>query len=343
VAALRAEYKPTEWLVDGLLPRPGIGLIAGIPGIGKTWLTLSLSLAVATGRSWLNRFQTHQGRVLLILEEEGRSAVVERLDLLYGGLGLPQKAGDNLPIDLLIQQGVSLVAQDGGLGSELQRHVREVQPALIVLDPFRRVHGLDENNSGAMSHLFNLLHQLTQLFTEQPCSLLLIHHLRKRSEHLEDGLERLRGSTDIAASVDSVLEVSGQFGSLVIKHPKSKRGPSLGKFLVSADITPKMVRLKFLDPDIKAEQDRQKVREWVLQILQEGTLNQSQLVEAGQQYGFGSKRIRNTLTELEGESRLRVRKGPKNSKVFELLFAPSRVGEQTAQNPKKWSASCEAG
>lgn len=63
-ATLRASYTPTQWLVEGLLPQPGILLLAGIPGIGKTWVDLSLSLAVAAGRAFLNRFQARQGAVL---------------------------------------------------------------------------------------------------------------------------------------------------------------------------------------------------------------------------------------------------------------------------------------
>ena len=194
---LRASYKPTGWQVDRLLPRPGMLLIAGTPGIGKTWLVLDTALAVAVGRAWLNRFQTHQGTVLLVLEEEDASAILERLDALYDGLGLSQEQGDGLPIQLLVQQGVSLMQADGTLDVELLRHIQEVQPALIVLDPFRRVHGLDENDSTQMSLLFNRLRWLTN---EYACSLLLVHHLRKRSDGPEDALDRLRGSSDIPAS-----------------------------------------------------------------------------------------------------------------------------------------------
>lgn len=317
LAALRANYNPPEWIVDGILPNPGMLLIGGIPGAGKTWLVLDTALAVATGRPWLGRFQTRQGAALLVLEEEDPSAVVDRLDLLRGGLGLSQEEGDALPIHLLVQQGVSLVTPDGTLEPELLRHVEEVQPALIVLDPFRRVHQLEENDSGEMSLLFTLLRQLTQ-FTKEPCSLLLAHHFGKRNDS-DEPLNRLRGSSDIAASVDGVLEIGGEFGNLVVKHTKSKRGPSLGTFLIQADTTEQAIRLKFLDPDVKAEIDRESVRKFILQSLDEGPKNQSQLREKGEKRGYGRNRLSKACEVLAKEGLIEARTGPKNSKVFALV------------------------
>lgn len=118
-----------------MLAWPGIALIAGIPGIGKTWLVLAIALAVAAGRPFLGRFHVRQGPVLLVLEEEDSSAVLERLDLLYAGLGLSQTDGDALPIHFLIQQGVSLVTPEGTIDPELLRHIQEVKPVLVGADP----------------------------------------------------------------------------------------------------------------------------------------------------------------------------------------------------------------
>jgi hypothetical protein len=259
--------------MEGLLPLPGLGLIAGLPGIGKTWLDLSLALAVATGGTWLNHFQARQGPVLLVLEEDDDS---------------------------------------------------EVQSALIVLDTFRRVHDLEENDSGQMSGLFKLLRQLTHI-PEQSCSLFLVHHLRKRSEHPEDNLDRLRGSSDIAASVDSVLEVGGQFGNLVVRHAKSKRGPALGTFLVQGAISPESVHLRFVDPNVKAEIDREALRAWLLGTLQSSApQNFRQLCEAGKREGFGKDRIHKTLEALKGEDLVCSETGPRNSCLYSLTEQSAR-------------------
>src|SRR2546427_162910 len=46
------DLHPPAWLVDGILPEGGMGLLVGASGEGKTFLALSFALAVATGRPW---------------------------------------------------------------------------------------------------------------------------------------------------------------------------------------------------------------------------------------------------------------------------------------------------
>jgi hypothetical protein len=332
-SALRADYRPTQWLIDQIAPQPGLVLMAGSPGIGKTWLVLSQALAVATGTPWLNRLKTRQGPVLLVLEEEDSSAVIERLNLLYAGMGLSQQEGDDLPIEFLIQQGVNLTTADGYLDAELLRHIQDVQPIMIVLDPFRRVHGLEENDSATMSHLFSLLRRLTKT-TETPCTIFLIHHLRKRSEHSADSLDRLRGSSDIPASADSILEVGGEFGHNTILHSKSKRGISLGAFLAQGEMNEEAVSLCYIDSAIKAEIDRKDSKTFILEQLTSAKMNQSKLLKNGQLRGFGRKRLEAAINELVGEKVITETRGPRNSKIYSLSDQSSPSSAPHAQKTR---------
>ncbi|MEW6756376.1 MAG: AAA family ATPase [Candidatus Latescibacterota bacterium] len=327
VAALSAAYEPTTWCVADLLPTAGTLLMAGALGVGKTWLTLLMALAVATGRRFLDRFQAAQGAVLLVLEEEHRSAVLERVDLLCAGLGLAPEQADALPLHFLIGQGVNLVSghaepAEWALHPELVQHIQEVNPALVVLDPFRRLHGRDENDSAEMSGLFSLLRRLT---AAHGCSLLLVHHLRKRSEGPEEALDRLRGSSDIAASADSVVEVGGQFGHLVVSHSKSKRGRSLPRFVVSTEQDGGALRFRFLDPDAQAETDRLEARTAVLHALEEGPRNRAQLQKVCAGRGVGRKRLEKMLEELKTAGRLTATPGPNRSTIYQCV-PPTRGG-----------------
>jgi replicative DNA helicase len=67
---LRNQYVRTKFLVENLVPERGICIMAGSPGIGKTWVSLDIALAVATGTRTLGRFPTREGSVLTVLEEE---------------------------------------------------------------------------------------------------------------------------------------------------------------------------------------------------------------------------------------------------------------------------------
>jgi hypothetical protein len=313
LATLRDQATPTRYLTDGIFYRPGVGLLAGAPGGGKTWLTLSLAVSVARGGRWLGHFACEQGAALLVMEEENDGAVVERMDLLLSGLGMNQEDGESLPIHYLIQQGVSLVTSDGNLDPELLRHVDEVKPALLVLDPFRRLHGLEENNSASMSHLFGLLRRLA---AEQDCSILVVHHLRKRGE-LDEGVDRVRGSSDIAASVDTILEIGGQFGDQVVKHSKAKRGPSSGSWLVLGKVGGDGLSMRYVDSDVQSEMDRDALRQWLLDTLV-SPHNLHQLHDKGKPLGYGKDRIRKMLEELLIEGQVQEEKGPRNSRVFAL-------------------------
>lgn len=55
------EPKPREWMVDGVIPRKTVVLLAGPPKIGKSLLVQQLLTAAALGHNWLGR-QTIQSR-----------------------------------------------------------------------------------------------------------------------------------------------------------------------------------------------------------------------------------------------------------------------------------------
>lgn len=44
-----------EWLIPGILPKPALCVLFGEPGCGKTFVVLSMALAIANGTEWLGR------------------------------------------------------------------------------------------------------------------------------------------------------------------------------------------------------------------------------------------------------------------------------------------------
>src|SRR5258705_13903814 len=68
-----------RWLVEGLLPERGVALLYGDRGIGKTFVSLALGGAVATGLSLFNR-ACEKGSVVY-LAGEGEFGIRTRLDV----------------------------------------------------------------------------------------------------------------------------------------------------------------------------------------------------------------------------------------------------------------------
>ena len=71
------EFAPLRFSVDKILPH-GLFILAGSPKIGKSWLSLDLCQAVATGgRLW--EYQAEQGNVLYLPLEDNYHRLQNRL------------------------------------------------------------------------------------------------------------------------------------------------------------------------------------------------------------------------------------------------------------------------
>jgi RecA-family ATPase len=72
-----------SWTVPGLVPR-GFGIVAAAPKLGKSWLVLSLGLAVASGTSFLGVL-VEQRPVLYLALEDGQRRLQERQRRILDG------------------------------------------------------------------------------------------------------------------------------------------------------------------------------------------------------------------------------------------------------------------
>lgn len=200
------EYK---WLVDGVIAQGDTTLLVGEPNVGKSWISLSLAVAMANGdKSWIKWPLNHHGRVLYVDEENPHDVVYHRLQQL----GL--KNQDNLRY--LHRQGVRL---DRRFDKFLDEAV-SYQPSLIVLDSLTRLHTQDENNAGAMAALFN--DSINVLTKETGAAIIVLHHTNKGDS--SSSYVRTRGSSDIGAAVDCGLEARAEApGRFRLIHFKSRR------------------------------------------------------------------------------------------------------------------------
>lgn len=78
-----------------------------------------------------------------------------------------------------------------------------IQPKLIVLDSLVGFHQQEENSAGAMRHLF--MDGIIPLARETGAAVLVLHHSGKGGD---DSYKRIRGSGDIQAAADNVIELT---------------------------------------------------------------------------------------------------------------------------------------
>jgi AAA domain len=208
VQELTPDPETPRWLIEGLWTDQAVGIVGGEPKSGKSFLALELAVAVASGAPCLRRFRPAQtGRVLLFAAEDAVLLVRRRLE------GIAHAAGVAFaPLDIYVITTPSLrldVAEDR---HRLQATVAALRPTLLVLDPFVRLHRIDENAAAEVAPLLAYLRQLQREFAT---AVALVHHARKGAAHLRAG-QALRGSSELHAWGDSNLYLRRRGDTLLL-------------------------------------------------------------------------------------------------------------------------------
>jgi len=197
--AHRLAERPQErrWLIDELWADEAVGIVGGEPKCCKSFLALDMAVAVAGGVPCLRRFAPAQtGRVLLFAAEDALYVVRSRL------AGIAAAAGRDLAdldIHVITAPSVRLDVQRDR--DALVDTIVELGPKLLVLDPFVRMHCIDENLSSEVAPLLAYLRELQRRFH---LAVVLVHHARKGGAKMRAG-QALRGSSEFHAWGDSNL------------------------------------------------------------------------------------------------------------------------------------------
>ena len=187
-----------RWLVDALWSEGAIGLIGGEPKACKSFLALDLAVAVASGAPCLRLFEVPvTGSVLLFAAEDALEVVRARL---HGIAKAAHVSFEDLDVQVITADVVRLDLERDR--KRLWATVQEVQPKLLILDPFVRLHRCDENLA---SEVVSMLAYLRELQRHFGTAVLLVHHARKTA-HARAG-QALRGSSGIFAWGDSYIFV----------------------------------------------------------------------------------------------------------------------------------------
>lgn len=192
-----------EWLIENIWVDKSRGLIAGNPGVGKTWLALDMLISVASGQLCLGKYPVKKGAVLLVEEEASELNLSRRLHAMARARGL--KDSDLSNFHLLTRQFTKIPTDM----VELFHLVNDRDIKLIVFDSLRRFHTCDENSSSEMQPVLDSFARLN-IMTD--ASVVLIHHLAKGSRESDHRpiFERLRGSSDFWAWRDCLIGVEGE-------------------------------------------------------------------------------------------------------------------------------------
>lgn len=203
VSDLLAKPEPKlEWLIENMWVDQSRGLIAGNPGVGKTWLALDMLLSVATGSLCLGRYPAKQAPVLLMEEEASPHNLARRIHCMARARGLKDA---DLPTFFHATRQYAKLPRDS---KEICGFIIQEGIKFVVFDSLRRFHNAEENSSSEMQPVLDAFGVINSF---GGASVALIHHLSKSSEVNNKPLfERLRGSSDLWAWRDCIIGVEGE-------------------------------------------------------------------------------------------------------------------------------------
>jgi hypothetical protein len=216
-----------SWLIKGLVPIVGHGLLAGQWGAGKTFILLDLAMMVCTGQPFLGAEIKRQCGVLLIAAE-GANQVRSRLDAV-----VHHKCGDQkLPFGwyevspVLLKQGAveTLAAMARQADHDMRRRFG-VPLGLIIIDTIPAAAGYaragDEQDSAAAQAVHNVLRMLAQ---ETDSFVLGVDHFGKNLEAGTRGSSSKEGASDLVLACLGDRQISGAVTSTRLAVRKNRAG-----------------------------------------------------------------------------------------------------------------------
>jgi AAA domain len=258
---LARELPPVRWAIPDILPE-GLTLLAGKPKLGKSWLALSVALAVAAGGVALGKQPVTQGEVLyLALEDNERRLQSRAKQLLASMTSVPNEIAFELHWPRLDQGGLQ------HLEEYLEMHPRV---RLVVVDTWAKVtpqsHGSQRSQYESDYEALTPLKYLADMYR---VSILVVHHLRKMGA--DDVLDEITGSIGVTGAVD---------GALILKRERGQGEATL--FVTGRDIEQEQQLALTFDSitamwtlvgnaeEYKRTKERQEVIDLLIEHLSEG-------------------------------------------------------------------------
>ena len=149
-AELAAPIPAMRWLVRDIWPQRSAGVLAGEKKTFKTWNLQAMALAVSAGVPMFDHFEVPAaGPVLYLCGEGGRDAFANRHQIIAARYGISNTDLADLPFRAEFETD-ELDNQE--LTDGITRHLDELQPVLVILDPLYAYHPHDVEASNLYAH-----------------------------------------------------------------------------------------------------------------------------------------------------------------------------------------------
>ena len=177
-------------------------MVTGEPKAAKSLAMIDLSLAIATGTSWLGFHVPRRMRCALISREDFPGMTQQRIASLFRGTVRQTDLDGWMWVNTRWQTPTFLLEDD----TQVKRLIEELRTECVefaCFDVFRRLHMADENDNLEMARI---LDHLTRIQAEVGCAIALVHHTNK--DVGGSIFRRIRGATAIHGWTEWAIGVS---------------------------------------------------------------------------------------------------------------------------------------
>jgi len=177
-----------EFLVNSIIPKEGLGILAGRPKSMKSFLTLDLAYSVQNqGSEFLNQGSINYGDVLLLALEDNKDSMALRIQ----GMNYKNKTHPTTFVDF----NCPLLTQ--GLEESVAEWCSKVNdPRFVIIDTFQKIKPLSGKGQGKANAYeidYYYLGKLKDLAHKHKLFILYVHHLKQAS--MDYSWDRIMGST----------------------------------------------------------------------------------------------------------------------------------------------------
>ncbi len=300
--------RPLEWLWPDRLPLGKLSLLAGDPGLGKSYLTLYLAAQVSRGRAWPDDTTGWPGIpgsvVLLSAEDDAADTMQPRLVAHAADL---EKI---IAIQAVVYSDEAAAPYRFSLSTHLPALEEAIAYAgdtrLVIIDPISAYLGKTDSHKNA--DVRALLAPLATIASKHRVAIVAVSHLNKSDS--TPAIYRTMGSLAFTAAARAVWLVSKDPHNSerrLLTPAKANLARDVGGLAFSIQDGKVVFESGTLDltsdealakPDAGPKQDRCEAKAFLLSRLEAGPCPSSGVMEAARNSGFSSATIRRAKEEL---------------------------------------------
>lgn len=223
----RGSEETFDFVVQGLIPRGGVAVLAGAGGTGKSSIAHELCVKAAIDYDpgeakpmWLGQpvNTEHTKGICVYFSGEDGPAVINARAELFDPRGRANR---------VMFQRVEFRDREETLPQFMRRLATMPDVPIMVIDPARKYLEGDENNSEVVSEFFEAIEEFA---IKKKCAMIIVHHLEKAAKptSCREILDLLRGSQVFIDRPRVVLGLYRDGPYTIIGLAKCNIPPSLG-------------------------------------------------------------------------------------------------------------------